>query len=67
MDVFREKIQTIQIADHFSKFNGNLGISGCVKPFFQKIGVINYNKEIVGSYEDFFEFCDQDETCLENI
>jgi len=46
-----------EIRAAFSKFNGNLGISGCVKPFFRKIGVINYNKEIAGSYEDFFEFC----------
>ncbi len=40
----------------FSKFNGNLGISGCVKHFFEKRGVISYSKEIE-SFDSFFEFC----------
>jgi len=44
------------IRSTFSKFNGNLGINGCVKHSFNRVGVISYANEI-SSFEDFFEFC----------
>ena len=45
-----------EIRAAFSKFNGNLGISGCVKPYFQKIGIVTYSNS-VDSFDNFFEFC----------
>ena len=45
-----------EIRAAFSKFNGNLGISGCVKPYFQKIGLVTYLNS-VDSFDNFFEFC----------
>ena len=44
-----------EIRTTFSKNNGNLGTSGSVKHFFDRVGVIKYPKNI-GSYEDIFEF-----------
>ena len=45
-----------EIRSTFSKYNGNLGVSGCVKHNFKKVGVISYNKSI-STYEDFFDYC----------
>ncbi len=45
-----------EIRSTFSKYNGNLGISGCVKHNFQRLGVINYDSK-VSSFDNFFEFC----------
>jgi len=45
-----------EIRSTFSKYNGNLGISGSVKHNFHKVGVILYSKEI-DNFENFFEFC----------
>ncbi|PPR36477.1 MAG: putative transcriptional regulatory protein [Alphaproteobacteria bacterium MarineAlpha8_Bin1] len=45
-----------EIRAAFSKFNGNLGISGCVKPYFHKIGLVTYSNSI-DSFDNFFEFC----------
>ena len=45
-----------EIRSTFSKYNGNLGISGSVKHNFKKIGMISYSKEIT-TFENFFEFC----------
>ena len=45
-----------EIRSTFSKYNGNLGISGSVKHNFKKIGMISYSKEIT-KFENFFEFC----------
>ena len=44
-----------EIRSTFSKYNGNLGISGCVKHHFNKIGTISYPKEIE-SFDSFFDF-----------
>ena len=44
-----------EIRTTFNKNNGNLGNSGSVKHFFDRVGVIKYPKNI-GSYEDIFEF-----------
>jgi len=44
-----------EIRTTFNKNNGNLGTSGSVKHFFDRVGVIKYPKNI-GSYEDIFEF-----------
>ena len=45
-----------EVRSTFSKFNGNLGVSGCVRHNFKKVGLISYSKEIC-SFEVFFEFC----------
>ena len=45
-----------EVRSTFSKFSGNLGVSGCVKHNFRKIGVISYEKNIC-SFERFFDFC----------
>ncbi len=45
-----------EIRSTFSKYNGNLGISGSVKHNFQKTGIISYSKDIDG-FESFFEHC----------
>ena len=45
-----------EIRSTFSKYNGNLGISGSVKHNFKKVGMISYSKEIT-TFENFFEFC----------
>ncbi len=44
-----------EIRSTFSKYNGNLGISGCVKHNFNKIGTILYPKKIE-SFDKFFDF-----------
>ena len=44
-----------EIRSTFSKYNGNLGISGCVKHHFNKIGTISYPREIE-SFDSFFDF-----------
>ena len=44
-----------EVRSTFSKYNGNLGISGCVKHHFNKIGTISYPKEIE-SFDSFFDF-----------
>jgi transcriptional/translational regulatory protein YebC/TACO1 len=36
--------------------NGNLGVSGCVKHNFKKVGIISYKKSI-STFEDFFDYC----------
>ena len=45
-----------EIRSTFSKYNGNLGISGSVKHNFKKVGIITYAKEVT-TFEKFFEFC----------
>lgn len=45
-----------EVRSTFSKYNGNLGISGCVKHNFDRIGIITYAKD-VDQFEDFFEYC----------
>ena len=45
-----------EIRSTFSKYNGNLGISGCVKHNFKRLGIISYDSK-VSSFEDFFDFC----------
>lgn len=45
-----------EIRSTFSKYNGNLGVSGCVKHHFEKIGVISYSKE-TDEFESFFNYC----------
>ena len=45
-----------EIRSTFSKYNGNLGISGSVRHNFKKIGIITYAKEVT-TFENFFEFC----------
>ena len=45
-----------EIRSTFSKYNGNLGISGSVKHNFKKVGIITYAKEVT-TFENFFEFC----------
>ncbi len=45
-----------EIRSTFSKYNGNLGISGSVKHNFKKVGVITYAKEVT-TFENLFEFC----------
>ena len=45
-----------EIRSTFSKYNGNLGISGSVKHNFKKVGIISYAKEVT-TFENFFEFC----------
>ena len=44
-----------EIRSTFSKYNGNLGISGSVRHFFKKTGIITFSNEI-DSFENFFEF-----------
>ncbi len=44
-----------EIRSTFSKYNGNLGISGCVKHNFKRMGIISYDSK-VSSFENFFEF-----------
>ena len=45
-----------EVRSTFSKYNGNLGISGCVKHNFDRIGIITYAKD-VDNFEHFFEYC----------
>ena len=45
-----------EIRSTFSKYNGNLGITGSVRHNFKKVGVITYAKEVT-TFEKFFEFC----------
>ena len=45
-----------EIRSTFSKYNGNLGVNGCVQHNFQKIGVISYKKNI-DNFEIFFDNC----------
>ena len=45
-----------EIRSTFSKYNGNLGISGSVRHNFKKVGIISYAKEVT-TFENFFEFC----------
>ncbi len=45
-----------EVRSTFSKYNGNLGISGSVKHNFKKTGIISYSKK-VDDFENFFEFC----------
>ena len=45
-----------EIRSTFSKYKGNLGISGSVKHNFKKVGIISYIKN-VETFENFFEFC----------
>ena len=45
-----------EVRSTFSKYNGNLGVSGCVKHNFKKVGVISYKKSI-STFEDFFDYC----------
>ena len=45
-----------EIRSTFSKYNGNLGISGSVRHNFKKVGIITYAKEVT-TFEKFFEFC----------
>ena len=45
-----------EVRSTFSKYNGNLGVSGCVKHNFKKVGIISYNKS-VSTFENFFDFC----------
>ena len=42
-----------EIRSTFSKYNGNLGVSGCVKHNFEKVGIISYSKDI-DDFESFF-------------
>ena len=35
-----------EVRSTFSKYKGNLGVSGCVKHNFKKVGIISYNKSI---------------------
>ncbi|MAI85437.1 MAG: YebC/PmpR family DNA-binding transcriptional regulator [Rickettsiales bacterium] len=44
-----------EIRSTFSKNNGNLGISGSVRHFFEKVGIAVYSKNIC-EFEDIFEF-----------
>ena len=44
-----------EIRSTFSKYNGNLGISGSVKHNFKKVGIISYSKEIT-TFENFLNF-----------
>lgn len=45
-----------EIRSTFSKYNGNLGVNGCVQHNFQKTGVISYKKD-VDNFEKFFDNC----------
>ena len=45
-----------EIRSAFSKYNGNLGINGCAKPYFQRKGIILYPVEKI-DFNEFFEFC----------
>ena len=45
-----------EVRSTFSKYNGNLGVNGCVVHNFKKIGVVSFDKEI-SSFEKFFDFC----------
>ena len=45
-----------EIRSTFSKYNGNLGVNGCVQHNFQKTGVISYKKNI-DNFEIFFDNC----------
>ncbi len=45
-----------EIRATFSKYNGNLGISGCVKHNFDKVGIISFSRD-VDEFDNFFEFC----------
>ena len=45
-----------EIRSTFSKYNGNLGITGCVRHNFNKLGIITYPKN-VDEFDIFFEHC----------
>ena len=45
-----------EIRSTFSKYNGNLGISGSVKHNFKKIGIISYSNKVT-TFDNFFNFC----------
>jgi len=45
-----------EVRSTFSKYNGNLGISGSVKHNFKKVGIISYPNTLT-SFDSFFEFC----------
>ena len=45
-----------EVRSAFSKYNGNLGINGCVKPYFQRKGIILYSNQKI-DFNEFFEFC----------
>ena len=45
-----------EIRSTFSKYNGNLGVNGCVQHNFKKIGVISY-KNNIDDFEKFFDKC----------
>lgn len=45
-----------EIRSTFSKYDGNLGISGSVKHNFNKIGIITYPNDL-DNFDKFFEFC----------
>ncbi len=45
-----------EIRSTFSKYNGNLGVNGCVQHNFKKNGVISYKKNI-DNFEIFFDNC----------
>lgn len=44
-----------EIRSTFSKYNGNLGVSGCVKHNFEKVGIISYPKDI-DDFDSFFNY-----------
>ena len=45
-----------EIRSTFSKYNGNLGITGCVRHNFNKLGIITYPNNI-DKFDIFFEHC----------
>ena len=45
-----------EIRSTFSKYNGNLGITGCVRHNFDRLGIITYPKNI-DKFDFFFEHC----------
>ncbi len=45
-----------EIRSTFSKYNGNLGITGCVRHNFNKLGIITYPNN-VDKFDIFFEHC----------
>ena len=44
-----------EVRSTFSKYNGNLGISGSVKHNFKKVGMISYSNQIT-TFENFLNF-----------
>ena len=43
------------IRSYFTKFNGNLGETGCVGWMFEKFGEIVFEKDIIPNFDDLFE------------